>query len=266
MKTITAPDLLKKKVAGDKIVMVTGYDAPTASVLDAADVDVILVGDSLGNVVQGRSTTLGVTMEEMLYHTRIVSENSSRAMIVADMPFMSYQASFEDAIRNAARFIKESGAQSVKLEINEQYLDTIAVITKAGIPVMGHIGLCPQSVHIMGGYKVQGRSEGDVRRMLELAKEIENRGAYSLVLESIPTKLAKSITDSINIPTIGIGAGPHCDGQVLVIHDLIGLTEGSVPKFVKKYANVRETMLKAVSEFRDEVKSGTFPQPEHSYD
>lgn len=266
MRKVTVPDLTQKKAASEKIVMVTAYDAPTAALIDASDVDVILVGDSLGNVIQGRPNTIGVTMDEMVYHTKIVSRRTKRALLVGDMPFMSYQASNQQALTNASRFLKESGAESVKLEVNEQYLDTIGILAKAGIPVMGHIGLCPQSLHLMGGYKVQGRGEGEAHRLMRLAKDVEERGAFSLVLESIPQRLAKSITESIKIPTIGIGAGPHCDGQVLVFHDFIGLTEEPMPRFVKKYANVREVMLKALAEFSREVKEGTFPGQEHYYD
>jgi len=266
MKKVTTIDLCRMKVNGEKIVMVTAYDAATASIVDTAGVDAVLVGDSLGNVIQGRANTLGVTMDEMVYHTQIVSRGVKRAFLTADMPFMSYQGSIEDALRNAGRFLKESGAQAVKLEVNEQSLDTIYAIRKAGIPVMAHIGLCPQSIHAMGGYRVQGRMEGESARLLKLAKEIEERGAFSLVLESIPRKLAREITDSLRIPTIGIGAGTDCDGQVLVINDLLGISEEPLPKFVKKYAELRKTIHKAVSDYADEVKAGTFPAPDQSYD
>lgn len=254
---------MKKK---QKIAMVTAYDAPTAKIVDEAGVDIILVGDSLGNVIQGMPNTLSVTMEEMLYHTKIVSRGVTNAHICADMPFMSFQTSVTEAVRNAGRFIKETGAESVKFEITQNYIDTIYEIRKAGIPVMGHIGLRPQSVHDMGGYKLQGREKDEASKLIALAKEIEDAGAYSLVLESIPQKLAKKITKSIDIPTIGIGAGPDCDGQVLVIHDLLGMSEEPLPKFVKKYAELRETMKKATKEYIDEVKSGSFPASEHSYD
>ncbi|MEM7008772.1 MAG: 3-methyl-2-oxobutanoate hydroxymethyltransferase [Thermodesulfobacteriota bacterium] len=265
MKKTTAPDIssMKKK---QKIAMVTAYDAPTAKIVDEAGVDIILVGDSLGNVIQGMPNTLSVTMEEMLYHTKIVSRGVTSAHICADMPFMSFQTSVTEAVRNAGRFIKETGAESVKFEITQNYIDTIYEIRKAGIPVMGHIGLRPQSVHDMGGYKLQGREKDEASKLIALAKEIEDAGAYSLVLESIPQKLAKKITKSIDIPTIGIGAGPDCDGQVLVIHDLLGMSEEPLPKFVKKYAELRETMKKATKEYIDEVKSGSFPASEHSYD
>jgi 3-methyl-2-oxobutanoate hydroxymethyltransferase len=265
MKKITVPTISSMKNK-EKIVMVTAYDAPTAKIVDESGVDIVLVGDSLGNVIQGAPNTLSVTMDEMIYHTKIVFRGIKNAHLCADMPFMSFQTSKQDAVRNAGRFIKETGAESVKLETTQDYIDTIRAIRKSGIPVMGHIGLRPQSVHDMGGYKVQGTEKGEGAKLISLAKEIENAGAFSLVLESIPHKLAKKITRSINIPTIGIGAGPECDGQVLVIHDLVGLSEEPLPKFVKKYANIRETMTKATKEFVNEVRNGAFPSSEHSYD
>jgi 3-methyl-2-oxobutanoate hydroxymethyltransferase len=265
MKKITVPRLGEMKKQREKIVMVTAYDAATANIIDEAGVDIVLVGDSLGNVVQGLPNTLSVTMDEMIYHTKIVSRGVRHAHLCGDMPFMSYQASKEDALRNAGRFIKEAGAESVKLETNETYLDTVYSISKAGIPVMGHIGLCPQSVHIMGGYKIQGREDKEAKKIFELAKSLEGAGAFSLVLESIPKELAERITESITIPTIGIGAGPSCDGQVLVINDLVGLSPEPIPKFVKRYANLRKVMTKAVRDFADEVKEGQFPSVEHSY-
>jgi 3-methyl-2-oxobutanoate hydroxymethyltransferase len=265
MKKVTVPTLYSMKKRGEKIVMVTAYDATTANIVDEAGVDVILVGDSLGNVIQGLPNTLSVTMDEMIYHVKIVSRGVKRAHLCGDMPFMSYQVSKERAIENAGRFVKEAGAESVKIEINENYLETVNAISRAGIPVMGHIGLCPQSIHLTGGYKVQGREESEARRLLELAIAAKEAGAFSLVLESIPKELAKKITESIDIPTIGIGAGPFCDGQVLVINDLLGISPEPVPRFVKKYANLRETMLRAIREFAHEVKEGIFPDEEHSY-
>ncbi len=246
--------------------MVTAYDAPTASVVDEAGVDVVLVGDSLGNVVQGRPDTLGVTMDEMVYHTSMVSRAVRRAAVVADMPFMSYQASKADALRNAGRFLKETGAVAVKLEVNERDLDTVRALVGSGIPVMGHIGLCPQSIHVMGGYRVQGRTEENAGRLRALAEAIEQAGAFSLVLESIPRALAADITAAVGIPTIGIGAGPDCDGQVLVLHDLVGFTVGPVPRFVKRYADVRKVILEAVEQYACEVREGQFPGPENCYD
>lgn len=265
MKKITVPIISSMK-NNDKIVMVTAYDAPTAKIVDEAGVDIILVGDSLGNVIQGLPNTLSVTMDEMIYHTKMVSRGIKNAHLCADMPFMSFQSSSVDAVRNAGRFIKEAGAESVKLETTQDYIDTIGAIRKTGIPVMGHIGLRPQSVHDMGGYKLQGRGKSEGDKLIALAKEIEDAGAFSVVLESIPNKLAKKITYSISIPTIGIGAGPECDGQVLVINDLVGLSEEPLPKFVKKYADIRKTMTKATKDFVNEVRNGAFPSSEHSYD
>jgi 3-methyl-2-oxobutanoate hydroxymethyltransferase len=265
MKKITVPVISSMKNKA-KIVMVTAYDAPTAKIVDESGVDIVLVGDSLGNVIQGLDNTLPVTVDEMIYHTKIVSRGIQNAHLCSDMPFMSYQSSNLDAVKNAGRFIKEAGAESVKIEITEDYIDTIKEIRKAGIPVMGHIGLRPQSVHDMGGYKLQGREKKEAAKLLALAQKIEDAGAFSLVIESIPQKLAKKITKSINIPTIGIGAGADCDGQVLVINDLSGLSEEPLPKFVKKYADVRDILKSATKEYVDEVRSGAFPTKEHSYD
>jgi 3-methyl-2-oxobutanoate hydroxymethyltransferase len=265
MEKITVPIISSMKNS-DNIVMVTAYDAPTAKIVDEAGVDIILVGDSLGNVIQGLPNTLSVTMDEMIYHTKMVSRGIKNAHLCADMPFMSFQSSNVDAVRNAGRFIKEAGAESVKLETTQDYIGTIRAIRKTGIPVMGHIGLRPQSVHDMGGYKLQGRGKSEGDKLIALAKEIEDAGAFSVVLESIPNKLAKKITHSISIPTIGIGAGPECDGQVLVINDLVGLSEEPLPKFVKKYADVRKIMTKATKDFVNEVRNGAFPTSEHSYD
>ncbi len=266
MNKMTVPEIMEMKKRGDKVVMVTAYDAGTARIVDDAGVDIILVGDSLGNVIQGMPNTLSVTVDEMVYHTKLVSRGAQNAHICADMPFMSYQLSTQEAVKNASRFIKESGAGSVKLETTEDFLDTIYEIQKIGIPVMGHIGLRPQDVHKMGGYKIQGRDKDDAQKLKELAKKAEDAGAYAIVIESIPRRLAAEITDSIRIPTIGIGAGPECDGQVLVINDLVGLSPEPMPKFVKKYANVRETMENATKDFISEVRQGTFPAEAHSYD
>ncbi len=263
---MTAPKIVSMKREGRKIAVLTAYDAATARILDDAGVDIILVGDSLGNVVQGHSSTLPVTLEDMIYHTKMVSRGVTNAHLTADMPFMSYQVSIEEAVRNAGRLVKEAGAESVKLETSVDFVDTVYAIQKTGIPVMGHIGLTPQSVLAMGGYKLQGREKGQARKLVDLAKAVENAGAFSLVLESIPQSLAKEITDSIGIPTIGIGAGPACDGQVLVINDLLGLSPEPIPKFVKKYAGLREIVEKSTREFIDDVRSGAFPSQEHSYD
>lgn len=266
MNKVTVPFIRDMKKRGDKVVMVTAYDASTAKLVDEAGVDIILVGDSLGNVIQGQPNTLSVTVDEMVYHTKLVTRGAENAHVCADMPFMSYQLTREDAVRNASRFIKEAGAQSVKLETTLDFLDTIYDIQKIGIPVMGHIGLRPQDVHKMGGYKIQGRDKDSASRLKELAVKTEEAGAFAIVLESIPKRLAAEITDSIRIPTIGIGAGPGCDGQVLVINDLVGLSPDPLPKFVKKYAEVRQTMENATKEFISEVREGTFPQEAHTYD
>ena len=266
MSKITVPIIVEKKKRNEKLVVLTAYDASTANIIDETGVDIILVGDSLGNVIQGLGNTLQVTMDEMLYHTKIVARGVKDAHLCSDMPFMSYQASKHDAVNNAGRMIKEGGAESVKIELTDAYVESIYAIQKAGIPVIGHIGLCPQSVLKMGGYRIQGREEIEAQGLFELARKAEDAGAFSIVLESIPQGLAKKITESINIPTIGIGAGPFCDGQVLVINDMVGLSPDPIPKFVKKYANLRQIMAKSVEEFRDEVRSGVFPSMNHSYD
>jgi 3-methyl-2-oxobutanoate hydroxymethyltransferase len=225
----------------------------------------ILVGDSLGMVVQGVSSTIPVTMDEMIYHTRIVSRAASTAMVVGDMPFLSYQTDKADAVRNAGRFLKEAGAEAVKLEGGTQMAEAIRAIVNAGIPVVAHIGLTPQYVHTLGGFKVQGKDEAAREKVLADARAVEEAGAFSVVLEAIPASLAKEIHEILHIPTIGIGAGPECDGQVLVIHDLLGLFDRFTPKFVKKYANLKDLALKAVTEYKQEVESGKFPSEEHSF-
>ncbi len=257
--------MARKKAAGEPIVMITAYDYPTARVVDEAGVDIILVGDSLGMVVLGYENTLPVTMEEMLIHTAAVVRGSERALVVGDMPFMSYQLSPQQALDNAGRFIKEAGAHAVKLEGGEEVLEAIRKITSAGIPVMGHIGLTPQSIHRIGGYRVQGKDEEGAARLKKDAKLLEEAGCFSVVLEAVPAQLAKEITESLSIPTIGIGAGPHCDGQVLVFHDVVGIFQEFKPKFVKRYANLRQQMLDAVKSYVEEVRSGVFPDEEHSY-
>jgi 3-methyl-2-oxobutanoate hydroxymethyltransferase len=261
--TTTVRDLRTFKERGERFIMLTAYDFPTARILDEAGVPVLLVGDSLANNVLGYETTLPVTMEEMLHHTRAVTRGAKNALIVGDMPFLSYQTSQEEGIRNAGRFLKEGGAHAVKLE--GAMLELTAVLADRGIPVMGHIGLTPQSVHAMGGYRVQGRTEEDARRLLDQAQALEKSGVFSLVLEGIPTAVAAQITESLRVPTIGIGAGPNCDGQVLVINDLLGLGFGTYPKFVKPYADLRGEITRAVHSFRDEVAAGVFPDDAHSY-
>ncbi|WP_353683793.1 3-methyl-2-oxobutanoate hydroxymethyltransferase [Thermodesulfovibrio sp. 3907-1M] len=261
----TVTDLLDKKKQKQKITMLTAYDYPLAHLIDEAGIDMILVGDSLSMVVQGNETTLPVTMEEMLYHTKIVVKSTKRAMIVADMPFMSYQVSVEEAVRNAGKLIKEAGAQAVKLEGGREILSQVKAITEAEIPVIGHLGLTPQAVLRMGGYRLQGKTEQQAKRIKEDALRLQEKGAVAIVLEVIPSELAQEITESLEIPTIGIGAGPHCDGQVLVIHDLLGLFERFTPKFVKKYASLKDEILKAVKQYKEEVEKGEFPDKQHSF-
>jgi 3-methyl-2-oxobutanoate hydroxymethyltransferase len=244
MPNFTVQDFLKKKKEGKKIIMLTAYDYPFARIVDEAGIDAILVGDSLGMVVQGLENTLPVTMDEMIYHTKMVTRAVKNAMVLGDMPFMSYQTGISEAVKNAGRFLKEAGASAVKIEGGAEIAEHIRALTKSDIPVMAHIGLTPQSVHRMGGYKVQGKTEAAAKKLLEEAHIVEDAGAFSLLLEAIPMGLAKKITEELSIPTIGIGAGPHCDGQILVLHDVIGLFERFVPKFVKQYANLKEESLK----------------------
>lgn len=265
MSKIRITDLQAMKKRGEKVTAITAYDACTAEIVDESGVDVVLVGDSLGNVIQGKKDTLSVTMDEMLYHTLMVSRGLSRAHLSSDMPFMSYQASKQESVRNAGRFLKEAGAESVKLEINEEYIETLYSIQKAGIPVISHIGLCPQSIHVTGGYKVQGRSKEDEDHISKLALLSEEAGAFMLLLESVPAKLARSITESVNIPTIGIGAGKYCDGQILVFHDVMGLSKGPQPKFVKKFSEGRKLFKDATKKYIDHVKKKRYPAEDQSY-
>jgi 3-methyl-2-oxobutanoate hydroxymethyltransferase len=250
---------------GTRITMVTAYDATFARLFDDAGMDVLLVGDSLGMVVQGQDSTLPVTVDEVIYHCRAVARGTCRAHIVGDMPFLSWQVSPEQALTNAGRFLSEGGAQAVKLEGGVDAAPTIERIVHAGIPVMAHVGLTPQSVHAMGGFRVEGKTEAAAARVLADAKAVAAAGAYSLVLEGIPSDLAKRITEEVDIPTIGIGAGPHCDGQVLVCYDLLGLTPDLKPKFVKRYAEFFEEGVAAARRYRDEVRSGVFPSEEFSF-
>ncbi len=265
MPKITIQDFLKKKTEGRKISMITAYDFPFAQIADEAGIDGILVGDSLGMVVQGLENTLSVTMDEMIYHTKLVTRGVRNAIVIGDMPFMSYQTGVKEAVRNAGRFLKEAGASAIKLEGGAEVAEQIRAMSRSDIPVMAHIGLTPQSIHRMGGYKVQGKTEEAANRLIEEARIAEDAGAFSLLLEAIPLGLAKKITEELSIPTIGIGAGPHCDGQVLVLHDVIGMFERFVPKFVKRYANLKESALKAVKEYREEVEKGIFPSEETSF-
>jgi len=265
MSRFTILDFLKKKREHKKIVMLTAYDYPFAQIVDEAGVDAILVGDSVGMVVQGLDNTLPVTMDEMIYHTKMVSRAVKNAMIIGDMPFLSYQTGIEDAIKNAGRFLKEAGASAVKMEGGTEIAEHIRALTKSDIPVMAHIGLTPQSIHRMGGYRVQGRTEEAAKRLIDEAHIVEEAGAFSLLLEAIPMDLARRITEELQIPTIGIGAGPYCDGQVLVLHDIIGLFERFVPKFVKQYANLRGEVLKAIKNYKNDVETGKFPSEEQSF-
>ena len=262
---ITTSAILKMKREGEKISMLTAYDYSTAAIMDESGVDMILIGDSLGMVVLGYDSTLPVTMEDMLHHTKPVSRAAKRAMVIADMPFMSYQVSAEEALRNAGRFMQEAGAHGVKLEGGEGVTDAVRKITSAGIPLVGHLGLTPQSVHQLGGYKVQGKDDAAARKLMEDARALEEAGAFSIVLECVPAPLAGEISRALTIPTIGIGAGVECDGQVLVINDILGMFEKFTPKFVKKYAELSKDIQTAVGEYIDEVKGGTFPGEEHSF-
>jgi 3-methyl-2-oxobutanoate hydroxymethyltransferase len=261
---VTVRSLRASKRTGEPFTMLTAYDHTFARIFDAAGIDVLLVGDSLGNVIQGQDTTLPVTLDESIYHTRLVARGADRSMVVGDMPFGSYQVSPEDAVRNSIRMIKEGGAHAVKLEGGSAMLATTRRIVDAGIPVMGHVGLTPQSVHSMGGLRVQGRGEKGRSRVIEDAIAVQEAGAFAIVLEGIPADLAKEITQTLSIPTIGIGAGVDCDGQVLVMHDLLGLGDWA-PSFVKQYANVGQIVSQAARAFADEVTNRKFPDEEHSY-
>jgi 3-methyl-2-oxobutanoate hydroxymethyltransferase len=264
MDKVTTLSIAKQKHEGRKITALTAYDAPFAEMMDTAGVDVILVGDSVGMAVLGRSDTLSVTMEEMIHHTRAVSTAVRRAMVVADMPFMSFQVSPEKALENAGRLVKEGGAHAVKLEGGRSMAETIEKIVSAGIPVMGHVGLTPQSVHTLGGYKVQGRKSQSARQVLADARAVQSAGAFSVVIEAVPVDLAQAVTAELEIPTIGIGAGPDCDGQILVLQDMLGIS-GRTPRFVKRYADVAGVVRKAFEQYIGEVRQGEFPSAEHTY-
>lgn len=264
-KPITVPDILARKREGVPVVMVTSYDATFTRLIDACDVDIVLVGDSLGMVVQGHPHTLEVSVDDIVYHSRAVRRALRNALLCADMPFMSYQVSAEQALINAGRLIREGGAAAVKLEGGETIAPQIEKIIGAGIPVMGHLGLTPQSVHAFGGFKVQGRDDAAADKLRREAKLLEQLGCFSLVLEGIPATLAREVSESLSIPTIGIGAGVGCDGQVLVIHDLLGLDDGFQPKFVKRYAELASPIRAAVSEYAREVRARAFPGEEHSF-
>ena len=257
-------ELQQYKKDRKKLVVVTAYDALFARIVEQAGIRVILVGDSLGVVVQGKPNTLTVTMEDMLYHTKLVAGAVQRSLVIADMPFMSYQASTEEAVRNAGRLI-QAGAVAVKLEGGAVMADRVKAMTSIGIPVMGHLGMTPQSVHALGGYKVQGKVEDQAAKLLEDAKTLEAAGAFAVVLEAVPADLARKVTQALSISTIGIGAGPHCDGQVLVIYDLLGLFDSFVPKFVKTYAHLKADALQALGRYKEEVEQGKFPSDSESY-
>ncbi|MCS6829984.1 MAG: 3-methyl-2-oxobutanoate hydroxymethyltransferase [Armatimonadota bacterium] len=261
---ITVPTIRQKKGC-EKIVAVTAYDYPTTLFADAAGVDMILVGDSLGMVLLGYPTTLPVTMEEMLHHTKACARAKPRALLVVDMPYLSYQITVEDAVRNAGRFLQEGGAEAVKLEGGEPVAETIHRLVSLGIPVLAHLGMTPQSVHAFGGHRVQGKGDEAAKRLIEDAHIVEQAGAFAVVLELIPSALAKEITGQINIPTIGIGAGPSCDGQIQVLHDLVGLVPGVPFKHTKRYAHVGETITEALRQYAQEVRSGQFPTEEQAF-
>src|SRR5262244_1093183 len=266
---ITVPSLLERKSLrpedATKITCLTAYDYPTARLLDEAGVEVLLVGDSLGMVMLGLETTLPVTVEEMLHHTRAVRKGTKCALVVADMPFGSYHADIGESVRNAVRFVKEAGAEAVKVEGGERRLEIIARLTEAEIPVMGHVGLTPQSLNALGGFKVQGKTPAAAEQLIRDARAVEAAGAFAIVLEGIPRELAAQITQDLRIPTIGIGAGPDCDGQILVLNDLLGLTFHPVPKFARQYARVGELISSAVREYCSDVRRGSFPSENESY-
>jgi 3-methyl-2-oxobutanoate hydroxymethyltransferase len=263
-KKITTLALRQKKERGEKIAMLTAYDYPTALALDRAGIDSILVGDSLGMVVLGYENTLPVTMDEMIHHCRAVARGSKSTLLIGDMPFLSYQVSTQDAVRNAGRFLQQGGMDAVKLEGGRERLEAVRLIVGAGIPVMGHLGLTPQSVHVLGGFRPQGRTAASARRLLEDALLLEEAGCFSLVLESVPARLAELVSKRLSIPTMGIGAGLGCDGQVLVLHDLLGLFDRFTPKFVKQYAHLNAAMRSAFDEFIADVQAGRFPAEEHT--
>jgi 3-methyl-2-oxobutanoate hydroxymethyltransferase len=262
---ITVQTIVAMKKKGEKIVALTAYDYITARILDEVGIDIVLVGDSAANVFAGEKTTLPITMEEMLYHTRVVARGVNNALVIADMPFLSYQVSLETAVLNAGRFL-QVGARGVKLEGGMPVIETVKRLVDLGIPVMGHLGLTPQSIHKFGGYKLQGMGEAQAAQLVEDAKALQAAGCFAVVLEKIPLTLAQEITEAVQIPTIGIGAGPYCDGQILVLHDMLGLYEEFTPKFVKRFARLSEQIRSAVQDYKREVKEGSFPGKEHSFD
>lgn len=264
-KKVTIKSFQKAKEEKQPISMLTAYDYSMAKILDTAGIDSLLVGDSLGMVVQGKESTLFVTIDEMIYHAQMVNRGAKRALVVVDMPFMSYHVSIEEAVHNAGRLMKEGGAEAVKLEGGVEFAETISQIVRAQIPVMGHIGMTPQSLHLFGGFTVQGKSLEDAQKIIDDAKALEEAGVFAIVLECVPEKLAKLVTETINIPTIGIGAGKHCDGQVLVSSDMLGMFSDFVPKFVKQFAHLSSNIDDAVKTYIKEMSSGDFPQKEHTF-
>ncbi|WP_225071891.1 3-methyl-2-oxobutanoate hydroxymethyltransferase [Desulfuromonas sp. CSMB_57] len=264
-KRVTVLDIQRMKAEGEKIAMLTAYDYPFARLVDEAGIDMVLVGDSVGSVVAGYDNTLPVTMEEMLYHSRAAARGLHRALLVVDMPFLSYQVDLREARFNAGRLVKEGGAQAVKLEGGVPVAETIRAIVDMDIPVVGHIGLTPQSIHRMGGYRVQGKQDEQARQLLRDARAVQDAGAFAVVVEGVPANLGKEITASLDIPTIGIGAGPDCDGQVLVLHDILGLFDKYAPKFVKRYVDLSVPIRQGVGDYVREVKDGVFPGPEHCF-
>jgi 3-methyl-2-oxobutanoate hydroxymethyltransferase len=265
LQKVTVPEIRARKRCGPKIAMLTAYDATMARLLDEGGADILLVGDSLGMVVQGLPNTLPVTVDEICYHGRAVARAAGRAQLVGDMPFMSFQVSSEKALESAGKMMKEGGFEAIKLEGGELVAEAVHRIVQVGIPVMGHVGLLPQSVHAMGGFRVQGKSDDDAARVLADAKALEQAGAYAIVLEGVPTDLAARITQSVDVPTIGIGAGPHCDGQVLVCYDFLGMYRGLKPKFVRRFAELGDAVVRATEEYVSEVRAGGFPSREQSF-
>lgn len=265
-RPLSVLDLTAMKAAGRRIVMLTCYDAAFARLLEQADVDVLLVGDSLNQVLAGHETTLSTTLDQMIYHAAAVRRGSRRALVFVDLPFLTYQVSIPEAIRNAGRVLQESGAHGVKLEGGRHMAETVEALVERGIPVVGHLGLTPQSVNALGGYKVQGREDKAAARLLEDAKALEAAGACAIVLELVPAAVAGRVSSSIAIPTIGIGAGPNCDGQVLVLHDMLGLNEQFAPRFLKHYAQLGEAVRSAVRTYASDVRKGTYPGKEHSFE
>lgn len=265
LRKLTTLSIRERKITGEKIAALTAYDYTTAVLLDESGVDIILVGDSLSNVFQGNETTLPVTVDEMIYHTKAVQKGIGRALLVTDMPFLSYQVTVEDAVRNCGRVMKETRADAIKVEGGSSIIDVVKRITEIGIPVMGHLGLTPQSINIFGTYKVRGTEPQEQQKIIDDARRLEDSGIFALVLEKIPASLAKRITESLAVPTIGIGAGPHCDGQILVINDLLGLNEHFQPRFIRRYAHLGQDIRKYVREYITDVRNVRFPNEDESY-